>query len=108
MVIQVQWQLPEDQTEPGKQVSGLLANTIFSKSEEGLQKLIDVGLDESFVKMVNSALDPGISLILSYIHYDSLVDTQQVLGALIQFNGTLHHTTVPVELEEVILKGAGF
>ena len=109
VIVHLQRQLPIDQADPGSQIPGLLANLLFgTPPEEGPQKLVDAGLDERFVNMVASALEPDSSMLINYIRQDSLVDTQQVLEALNQFNGTLHHTTVPAEVEETILEGAGY
>jgi uncharacterized membrane protein len=92
---------------PSSEMSCLLACAIFGKHpEEGRRKLVDAGLDERFVKNVSSALVPESSAIVNYVRHDSLVDTQQVLDALKQFRGTLHHTTVPAEVEEAILNQA--
>jgi uncharacterized membrane protein len=108
VIVQLQRQLPVDQTDPGSQMPGLLANLLFgTPTDEGPQKLVDAGLDERFVKMMASTLNPDSSMIINYIRQDSLVDTQQVLETLNQFNGTLHHTTVPAEVEETIVEGAG-
>jgi uncharacterized membrane protein len=83
----------------------LLVEAFFGHPpEEGAQKLVDAGLDETFVHSVVTALGPKSSMILTYISQGSLVDARQVLDALSQFRGTLHHTTVPAEVEEAILK----
>lgn len=100
-----QRQLPAEPPGPSSQMPGLLVDTIFGKPpEEGVQKLVDAGLDERFLDKVLSAIGPESSMILNYVRQDSLVDTEQVLDALNQFRGTLHHTTVPAEVEEAILK----
>jgi hypothetical protein len=41
-------------------------------------------------------------MILLYIRHDSLVDTQQVLEALKQYNGTLYQTTISPQVEDTI------
>jgi uncharacterized membrane protein len=91
--------------DPSCQLSNLIANAIFGKSpEQGIQNLIDVGLDEIFVKELASNLVPDSSLILNYVCRDSLVDTQQVIDAFSQFRGTVYHTTVLDEVEVGILE----
>ena len=107
VVVHQQWELPRQRPNAQKQVPRLLVEALFGHPpEEGAQKLVDAGLDETFVQGVVTALGPRSSMILSYISKDSLVDTRQVLDALSQFRGTLHRTTVPAEVEEAILKQA--
>ncbi len=107
--VHIQRQLPNHLEEPCSQMPVVLADLIFGKPpEDGLQVLVDAGLDEMFVMMVASALSPGTSMIFYYIHQDSLVDTLQVLEALDQFKGTLTHTTVPPPVEAAILEMAGY
>jgi uncharacterized membrane protein len=107
VVVHQQWELPPQLPNARKQVARLLVEAFFGHPpEEGAQKLVDAGLDETFVQGVVTALGPRSSMILSYISKDSLVDTQQVLDDLSQFRGTLHHTTVPAEVEEAFLKQA--
>lgn len=105
VVVQHQRQVPANSTDPCSQVPVLLAETMFGTyTEENAQQQIDAGLDEMFVKMVRAALIPQSSMILFYVGQDCLVDTQKLLDALNQFEGTVHHTTVPVQVEGVILK----
>jgi uncharacterized membrane protein len=104
VVVHLKKSLPVDETDPDSQIPGQIVNIFFDESEYKVQELVAAGLDASFRQMVNTALEPGSSLILIYIHDDSLVDTQQVLEAIKQFNGTLYHTTITPQLEEVILK----
>jgi uncharacterized membrane protein len=94
---------PVGQTESDSQIPGLIVNLLFGDSEDGLQKLVAAGLDEKCLKKAKSELVPGSSLILIRIRYESLVDTQQVLDALNQFNGRLYHTTLAPDIEEVML-----
>ena len=109
VVVYHQSELGARRPDPSSQMPGLLVNVIFGKPpEEGAQKLVDAGLDEGFVRKVASALGPDSSMTLNYVWRDSLVDAQQVVDALNQFEGTLHHTTVPAEVEEAILKQAEF
>jgi uncharacterized membrane protein len=99
--------LPAQTPSPGSQVPGLLANAIFAQPpEEGVQQLVDSGLDRRFVEEVSTALVPGSAMLINYVRRDSLVDTQRLLGALRQFKGTLYLTTVPSEVEEPILRQA--
>jgi uncharacterized membrane protein len=103
VVIQVQ-QPPLNQTGADSWIPNALMNSIFGESEDELQELVDAGLDESFQQMVKTALKPGGSMILIYIRYASLVDTQQVLEAIKQYNGTLYHTTITSQVEEAIMR----
>ena len=108
-VVDSQLQLDAQPRDPSGQVARLLARAISVKPpKDGVKELVNAGLDERFVNAVSSALTPETSLILHYIQQDSLIDTQQVLDALKQFRGTLHQTTVPAEVEEAILKQAGY
>ena len=43
-------------------------------------------------------------MILIYIRHDNMVDMQQVLEAIKQFNGTLYHTTISPQVEEVMMR----
>ena len=95
-------QLPNDQVGPDSWIPNQFVNTIFGESEEEMQKLVAAGLDESFLKLIKTALNPGCSMILLYIRHDSLVDTQQVLEALKQYNGTLYQTTISPQVEDTI------
>lgn len=105
VVLHIQRQLPNHPEDPSSQMPELLAEAIFgTPPEKGSQMLIDAGMDDGFLELVSSALGPGSSLVLSYVPQDSLVDTQQLVEFLIQFNGTLHHTTVPEQVEKAILK----
>jgi uncharacterized membrane protein len=107
VVVHSQRQLRAQPSDPSSEVSRLLAGAIFVKPpEDGVKELVNAGLDERFVNTVSSALTPETSLLLNYIRKDSLIDTQQFLDALKQFRGTLHHTTVPAEVEEAILNQA--
>jgi uncharacterized membrane protein len=109
VIVHQQSVLPVRPPSPGSQVPGMLASAIFAEPpEEGARKLVDSGLDERFVDEVSSALIPGSSMLINYVRRDSLVDTQQLLGVLSQFKGTLYHTTVPAEVEEAILKPEGY
>ena len=102
VVVQIE-RLPLDQSEPDRFIPDQLANTIFFGSEDEIQQLVAAGLDEGFVQIINASLDPGHSLLLIYVRYDSLVDPQQVLEILKQFNGRLYQTTISPQLEEVLL-----
>ena len=105
VVVHEQWELPAHLPSTSQQMPRLLVEACFGKSpDDGVQALVRAGLDEMFVRNVVSALEPGSSMILSYIPRGSLVDVQQVLDALRQLRGTLYHTTVPAEVEKEILK----
>ena len=105
VVVHEQWELPAHLPSTSQQMPRLLVEACFGKSpDDGVQALVRAGLDETFVRNVVSALEPGSSMILSYIPRGSLIDVQQVLDALRQLRGTLYHTTVPAEVEETILK----
>jgi uncharacterized membrane protein len=107
VVLHIQKQLPNHPEDPSSQMPELLAEAIFGNPpEKGSQMLLDAGMDDGFLKLVSPALSPGSSLILSYVPQDSLVDTQQLVEVLNQFNGTLHHTTVPEQVEKALLKQA--
>jgi len=109
VVLHIQRQLPNHPEDPSSQMSELLVEAIFGNPpEKGLQMLVDAGVDDGILKLVSSALKPGSSLVLSYVPQDCLVDTQQLVEFLNQFNGTLHHTTVPAEVEGAILEQAGY
>ncbi len=104
VVVHQQWELPAHLPNASEQVPRLMVEAFFGHPpEEGVQKLVDAGLDETFVQCIVTALGPKSSIILTYISQGSLVNTRQVLDALIQLKGTLHHTTVPAEVEEAIL-----
>jgi uncharacterized membrane protein len=94
---------PVGQTESDSQIPDLIVILLFGDSEDGLQKLVAAGLDEKFLKKVKSGLAPGSSMILIHVRHESFVDTQQVLDALKQFDGTLYQTTLAPEIEEVML-----
>ena len=103
IVVHQQWELPSNQTNLKKEMPRILVEAFFGKSkEEGEHQLIHAGVDETFVRNVTSALGPNSSLFLSYLYRGSMVDRQQVLEALRQLKGTLHHTTIPPEVEQVI------
>ena len=109
VVVHQQWELPSHPPRASSQIPRLLVEAFFGqRPEDGQQTLVDAGLDEIFVRGVASALGPKSSMILNYIWRGSLVDTQQVLDALRQFEGTLCQTTVPDEAEEAILRQAGY
>ena len=109
VVVHQQWELPSHLPRASRQMPRLLVEAFFGQQpEDGMRKLVDAGLDEMFVREVVSALSPKSSMILNYVWRGSLVDTQQVLDAFRQFKGTLHHTTVPDEVEEAILVQAGY
>jgi len=109
VVVHEQWELPSHLPDASEQMPRLLVETFFGKpSEEGGQELVSAGLDETFVTNVVSALGPRRSMILTYIPQGSLVDTQQVLNTFSQLRGILYHTTVPVEVEEAVLKQAEY
>jgi len=108
VVIHEQWELPAHLPSTSKQVPRLLVEACFGKApDDGMRELVRVGLDETFVRNVVSALGPRSSMILSYIPPGSLVDAQQVLEAFGQLRGTLYHTTVPAEVEEALLESSG-
>ncbi len=109
VIVHQQSAVPAQPPSPGSQVPGILAGAVSAKQpEEGAQQLVDAGLDGRFVTEVSSALGPGSSMLINYVRRDSLVDTQRLLDALGQYRGTLYHTTVPTEVEEVILKQAEY
>ena len=103
VVVQNQ-QLPLDQAGPDSWIPNQFVSTVFGESEDDLQTLVTAGLDERFLQMVKTALYPGSSMILIYIRLDNMVDTQQVLETIKLFNGTLYHTTISPQVEEVISK----
>ena len=96
--------LPLDETDPYSQIPCQFVHIFYGESDVKVQELVAAGLDESFVQRVKTALDPGSSLILIYIRQDSLVDTEQVREAFMRFDGTLYQTTIPPQVEEVVLK----
>jgi uncharacterized membrane protein len=107
VVVHEQWELPAHLPNTSKQMACLLVEACFGQpGDDGGQELVRAGLDETFLRSVESALVPRSSMILSYIPRGSLVDVQQVLEAFSQLRGTLHHTTVPAEVEEAILQRA--
>ena len=108
VVVHEQWELPAHLPNTSKQMACLLVKACFGQpGDDGREELVRAGLDETFVRSVESALAPRSSMILSYVPRGSLVDVQQVLEALNQLRGTLYHTTVPAEVEEAILKSSG-
>jgi uncharacterized membrane protein len=103
-----QQQIPADEYSPSLLLPEVLADEILGASPEaGLRKLVGAGLSETFLKEITSALIPNSSAILIYIQQGSLVNPQQVLDVLRQFTGTVHHTTVPADVETAILGQAG-
>jgi uncharacterized membrane protein len=108
VVVHEQWELPAHRPNTSQQMARLLVKACFGQPRDDRgEELVRAGLDETFVRCVVRALEPRSSMILSYIPRGSLVDVQQVLGALKQLRGTLYHTTVPAEVEEAILKSSG-
>ena len=105
VVVQIE-RLPQDQTGPDSCIPDQLVNTIFGESEDEIQKLVAAGLDEKFAQMIKTALDPGRSMILTYVRQESTVDAQLVLEALTQFDGRLYLTTITPQVERVILEAA--
>ena len=80
-----QWELTTHLPDASRQVPRLLVEAFFGKPpDEGVQELVNAGLDENFVTSVVSALGPRRSMILSYISQGSLIDTQQVLNTFSQ------------------------
>ena len=108
VVVHQQRELPARQRSQGRPLPDVLVDEILGASpEEGLRKMVGAGLSETFLKEVTSALTPNSSTLLIYIWPESLVSPQQVLDALRQFTGTVHHTTVSDEVEKAILDQAG-
>jgi uncharacterized membrane protein len=107
VVVHEQWELAAHLPNTNQQMARLLVKACFGKpGDDGGEELVRAGLDETFVRSVVSALEPRSSMLLSYVPSGSLVDVQQVLDAFNQLRGTLHHTTVPAEVEEAILQQA--
>jgi uncharacterized membrane protein len=107
IVVHEQWELTTNQSNLRKQMPRILVEAFFGQpEEEGKQKLIHAGVDETFAGNIVSALSPNSSLLLSYLYQGSKVDRQQVLEALRQLKGTLYHTTIPSEVEQAILEQA--
>ena len=107
VLIHHQRELPAHQRRPGSQLPDVLADEIFGASpQEGLRRLVEAGLSETFLKEITSELNPNSSALLIYIRPESLVNPQQVLDVLRQFRGTVHHTTVPAEVETALLDQA--
>ena len=108
VVVHEQRELPAHLPDASEQMPRVLVEAFFGQPPgDGQQKLVDVGLDEVFVRGVVSALGPKSSMILNYIWRGSLVDAQLVLDALRQFKGTLYHTTVPDDVGAIQLHEAG-
>ena len=98
------WGLPAYPRNPRRRLPVLFADAIFGGIPEvGMKKQVDAGLDEMFLKEVATALDPDGSALLIYIPPDSIVDTRRLLDALALFDGNLHHTSIPAEVEKAIL-----
>jgi uncharacterized membrane protein len=107
VIVHEQWELPAHLPNTSQQMARMLAEACFGQpGDDGGEELVRAGLDEMFVRSVESALEPRSSMLLSYVPSGSLVDVQQVLDAFNQLRGTLHHTTVPAEVEEAILQQA--
>ena len=105
VVVHEQWELPAHLPNTSKQMTRLLVEACFGQpGDDGGEELVRAGLDETFVRSVESALELRSSMMLSYIPRGSLVDVEQVLETLKQLRGRLYHTTVPAEVEEAILK----
>ena len=107
-LVHQQRELPAQQPHPSRSLPEVLTDEILGASpEEGLRRMVEAGLSETFLKEITSALIPNSSALLVYIRPESVVDPWQVLDALKQFKGTVHHTTVPAEVETAILGQAG-
>jgi hypothetical protein len=98
------WDLPAYPRDTRRRLPVLFADAIFGGDpEKGIPELVDAGLDEIFLKEVASDLDPGGSALLVYVPLNSIVDTRRLLDALALFDGKLHHTSIPAEVEKAIL-----
>jgi uncharacterized membrane protein len=108
VIVQQEREISAHQRPPDNPLPDVLVDKILGANpEEGIQRLIKAGLDERFLKKITSTLVPNSSAILIYIWPENLAVTQQVLDALMQFTGTVHHTTVPKDVEITILDQAG-
>ena len=117
VAVDPQCELPARRPSPSVQVCRTLVEGLFCSGlgdgpqpdpGAGVQKLVCAGLDEIFVREVASALRPSSSLILTCVWQESLVDPRQLLDALGQLEGTPYHTTVPLEVEEALLRVAQY
>ena len=100
--------LPAYPHAPHTRMPSLLCDAIFSPgSKENHRKLVKAGLDEFFLLKVTQALTPDRSALLVFVAYESYrVDLQALLGTIVLLKGTLHRTSVPWELEKILLSHA--
>lgn len=63
----------------------------------------DIHVDRDFVEGVESRLEPGTSALFMLIRQ---ADAQAVVGALRQFDGCIHQTTLSPELEKALREAA--
>ena len=63
----------------------------------GIGKLVDSGIEKSFIEDVGNELQPGTSAVFFVIR---TIDAAATLATLRRYSGTVLQTTLPTELEE--------
>jgi uncharacterized membrane protein len=67
-------------------------------------KFVDIGIDDSFIKEVGAAIDPGNSALFLYVRE---VSPGQVLDELARFDATVIRTSLSEEKEEALRSAFG-
>ena len=104
-MIHLRLELPAYPHARHSRLPSLLSAAIFGQAvEDRLRGSVDLGLDGFFLKSVTEALVPNSSALLIFVPCDGRpVDTRALLNAIALLKGTLHHTSVPQELEKTLL-----
>jgi uncharacterized membrane protein len=85
-------------------LGSLIRRIIDRDGELAGQRLIDAGIEETFLRGLSKALTAGGSAIVFYAPVDGFIDVSQLLAVLSQERGTLHHTTLTPATAETILE----
>jgi len=72
--------------------------------EQVMVGLINMGVDEKFMTIVEQTMDSDSSAIFFLMPEQNFRDTDGLLVVLNQFNGSVHHTTIPSSAEAYLVK----
>lgn len=95
-------------------VLGLLVGLTFGQSLGGvvwgiqidqvMADLTNLGIDDKFMTIIEQTMENDSSAIFFLMPEQNFRDTDELLVVLNQFNGSVHHTTIPSVAEAYLVK----
>jgi len=98
-------ELPSSPKTTDAEILNFITETIFTDPQnEMVQGLVEDGIDDLFIETLSRALDVNSSALLFLLSYNSMNDTDELLGTLALFKGRIYQTTIPQQTKRAIEK----